>query len=67
MVEFPGVRFQTVQGYYLRNVIEDDSCRLCGYYCKEVNFFVNRLYEMTTIGIAGSLFFQRIGGFPKLV
>ncbi|CAG7970680.1 unnamed protein product [Penicillium salamii] len=67
MVEFPGARFQTARGHHLGDVVEDDSCHLCGYYRKEVNFSVNGLDEMTTIGIAGSSFFQRIGGFPKSV
>ncbi|KAK9846933.1 hypothetical protein MYU51_000023 [Penicillium brevicompactum] len=67
MVEFPGARFQTARGHHLGDVVEDDSCHLCGHYRKEVNFSVNGLDEMTTIGIAGSSFFQRIGGFPKSV
>jgi hypothetical protein len=32
-----------------------------------VGFSINGLHEMTSIGIAGSSFFQRIGGFPKSV
>jgi hypothetical protein len=67
MAEFPGARFQTARGDHLGDVGEDDGCHKCGYYRKEVKFSVNGLDEMTTIGIAGSSFFQRIGGFPKSV
>lgn len=65
MVEFPEARFQTARSHHLGDVGEDDGCHVCGYYRKKVSFSVNSLEEMTSIGIAGSSFFQVIGGFPK--
>ncbi|QQK41072.1 Zinc finger, RING-type [Penicillium digitatum] len=66
-VEFPGAMFETARGQRLGDVDDDDGCRVCGYYRKKVGFSINGLHEMTSIGIAGSSFFQRIGGFPKSV
>ncbi|KAJ5775840.1 uncharacterized protein N7511_000851 [Penicillium nucicola] len=65
MVEFPGARFETVRGHHLGNVDQNDGCHVCGYYRKKVTFSINGLHEMTSIGIAGCSFFQKIGGFPK--
>lgn len=65
MVEFPEARFQTARSHHLGDVGEDDGCYIYGYYRKKVSFSVNSLEEMTLIGIAGSSFFQVIGGFPK--
>ena len=67
MVEFPGARFEMARGQRLGDIDDDDGCRVCGYYRKKVGFSINGLHEMTSIGIAGSSFFQRIGGFPKSV
>ncbi|OGE47359.1 hypothetical protein PENARI_c048G11836 [Penicillium arizonense] len=67
MVEFPGARFETARGHRLGDVDEDDGCHVCGYYRKKVAFSINGLHEMTSIGIASSSSFQRIGGFPKSV
>lgn len=67
IVEFPGVRFEIAYDQRLRDVDNNNGCRIYRYYYKKVGFSVNRLHEITLIRITGSLFFQRISGFPKSV
>jgi hypothetical protein len=68
LTEFPGAaRFQTGMGEHLGNVDLQDCCTGCGYFRKEITFWVHSLEEEITIEIADKDFHHRIGGMPKSV
>jgi hypothetical protein len=68
LTEFPGAaRFQTGKGENLGIVDLQDCCTGCGYFRKEITFWVHSLEEEITIEIADKDFRHRIGGMPKSV
>ena len=67
IVEFPGAKFQTDQGYHLGPVKEHDGCQVCGYFRKKVSFSLVSLEEKFSIVVSGSTSHHRIGGFPKSI
>lgn len=66
LTEFPGAaRFQTGKGEHLGHVELQDCCAGCGFFRKEITFWVHSLEEEFTIEIANPNFHHRIGGMPK--
>lgn len=65
LVEFPGAGFQTLHGYHLGRVDDDEGCTGCGYYRKTVTFAVPSLDEEVSIRIANASFQRDVGGFPR--
>lgn len=65
LVEFPGAQFVTTAGTLLGPVADDDGCRACGYYRKQVSFAAASLHETITLVIRGQSTEHHLAGFPN--
>ncbi|KAJ5808830.1 hypothetical protein N7474_010099 [Penicillium riverlandense] len=62
--ELPSARFTMHNRVGLGLVQKHDGCKICGYYRKQISFYLSSLYEDFRLEITSRTGSRKIGGFP---